>query len=167
MVPGMGEVLGRRIVAALIDVALIGILLVVIAKTLGNEEAREYSLWAETQGAPRALFFLLTFAYYFGTELVWAQTLGKRVMKLRVVRDDGTRAPAGPVFIRNFVRLFDWLPSLYLVGVITLVATGERRARLGDLAAKTKVVGDDVPLEPPAPPPEPPGDDEVLAQIMR
>ena len=162
----MGDVLGRRIVAALIDVALIGILLVVIAKTLGNDEAREYSLWAETQGAPRTLFFLLTFAYYFGTELVWAQTLGKRVMKLRVVRDDGTKAAAGPVFIRNVVRLFDWLPSLYLVGVITLFATGERRARLGDLAAKTKVVGDDVRPEPPAPP-ERPEDDDVLAQIMR
>src|SRR5918997_3045151 len=138
MVPGMGEVLGRRIVAALIDVALIGILLVVIAKTLGNDEAREYSLWAETQGAPRTLFFLLTFAYYFGTELAWAQTLGKRVMKVRVVRDDGTKAPAGPVFVRNLVRLFDWLPSLYLVGVITVFATGQRRGRPGGRGPQTK-----------------------------
>jgi uncharacterized RDD family membrane protein YckC len=163
----MGDVLGRRIVAALIDVSIIGILLVVIAKTLGNEEAREYSLWAETQGAPRALFFLLTFAYYFGTELVWAQTLGKRVMKLRVVRDDGAKAPARPVFIRNLVRLVDWLPSLYLVGVITLIASGERRVRLGDIAAKTKVVADDG--TPPQPPerPERPGDEDVIAQIMR
>lgn len=163
----MGDVLGRRIVAALIDVSIIGVLLVVIAKTLGNEEAREYSLWAETQGAPRALFFLLTFAYYFGTELVWAQTLGKRVMKLRVVRDDGAKAPAGPVFIRNLVRLVDWLPSLYLVGVITLIATGERRVRLGDIAAKTKVVADDgTPPQPPDPPARP-DDEDVLAQIMR
>jgi len=163
----MGDVLGRRIVAAIVDVAIIGVLLVVIAKTLGNEEAREYSLWAETQGGPRALFFLLTFAYFFGTELVWAQTLGKRVMKLRVVRDDGTKAAAGPVFVRNLVRLVDWLPSLYLVGVITVIASGERRVRLGDMAAKTKVVGDDVtPPEPPAPS-ERLGDDEVIAQIMR
>ena len=163
----MGDVLGRRIVAAVIDVALIGILLVVIAKTLGDEEAREYSLWAETQGAPRALFFLLTFAYFFGTELVWAQTLGKRIMKLRVVRDDGRRAGPGPVAIRNLVRAVDWLPSLYVVGIITLFATGDRRVRLGDLAAKTKVVADDGrPPEPPQPP-ERPGDEDVLAQIMR
>jgi uncharacterized RDD family membrane protein YckC len=163
----MGDVLGRRIVAAVIDVTLIGVLLIVIAKTLGNEEAREYSLWAETQGAPRALFLLLTFAYYFGTELVWAQTLGKRVMKLRVVRDDAAKAGAGPIAIRNLVRAIDWLPSLYIVGVITVFVTGERRVRLGDLAARTKVVADDAPSPRPPQSPERPGDDDVLAQIMR
>ncbi len=163
----MGDVLGRRIVAAVIDVALVGILLVVIAKLLGNEEAREYSLWAETQGAPRALFFLLTFAYFFGTELAWAQTLGKRVMKLRVACENGAKAGAGAVAIRNLVRAIDWLPSLYIVGIITVFATGERRVRLGDLAAKTKVVADGGTPPPPRPPPERPGDEDVLAQIMR
>ena len=163
----MGDVLGRRIVAAVIDVALVGILLVVIAKVLGNEEAREYSLWAETQGAPRALFFLLTFAYFFGTELAWAQTLGKRVMKLRVVSDNGTKPGAGPIAIRNLVRAIDWLPSLYIVGIITVFATGERRIRLGDMAAKTKVVADDGTRPEPPAPPDRPGDDDVLAQIMR
>ena len=163
----MGDVLGRRIVAAVIDVALIGILLVVIAKLLGNEEAREYSLWAETQGAPRALFFLLTFAYFFGTELAWAQTLGKRVMKLRVVSENGTKPGAGPVVIRNLVRAIDWLPSLYIIGIITVFATGERRVRLGDLAAKTKVVADEASRPQPPSPSERPDDDDVLAQIMR
>jgi len=163
----MGDVLGRRIVAAVVDAALIGILLVVIAKTLGDEEAREFSLWAETQGAPRALFFLLTFLYFFGTELVSGQTLGKRVMKIRVVLDNGGKAGAGAVAIRNLLRAVDWLPSLYIVGVITIFATGERRMRLGDMAAKTRVVADaGAPPEPPAPP-ERPGDDDVLAQIMR
>lgn len=164
----MGDVTGRRIAAALIDAAVIFILLIVIAKTLGNDENREYSLWAETQGAPRALFFLLTFAYYFGTELVWAQTLGKRVMKLRVVREDGRRLDAGSAFIRNVLRAVDWLPSLYVIGGITLFATGERRARLGDLAAKTKVVAGDGPPPPDTrEPPERPDDEDVLAQIMR
>jgi uncharacterized RDD family membrane protein YckC len=163
----MGDVLGRRVVAAVIDVAIIGILLIVIAKTLGDEANREFSLWAETQGAPRALFFLLTFAYYFGSELVWAQTLGKRVMKLRVVRDDGSKAAAGPVAVRNLVRAVDWLPSLYIIGIVSVFATGERRVRLGDLAAKTKVVADDgTPPAPPSPP-DRPADEDAIAQIMR
>ena len=163
----MQDVTGRRIAAALIDAAIILILLIVIAKTLGDEDAREYSLWAETQGGPRALFFLLTFAYFFGSELVWAKTAGKHVMKLRVVREDDTEADAGAVFVRNLLRLVDWLPSLYLVGGIAMFATGERRARLGDMAAKTKVVADD---GTPPPPPEQrdrPDDEDVLAQIMR
>ncbi len=163
----MGDVLGRRIVAAVIDVALIGILLVVIAKTLGDEEAREYSLWAETQGAPRALFFLLTFAYFFATELAWAQTLGKRVMKLRVACENGTRPGAGPIAIRNLLRAIDWLPSLYIIGIVTIFATGERRIRLGDMAAKTRVVADDGSAREPPAPPERPDDEDVLAQIMR
>jgi uncharacterized RDD family membrane protein YckC len=65
------------------------------------------------------------------------------------------------------VRAVDWLPSLYIVGVITVFATGERRVRLGDLAAKTKVVADyGTPPQPPSPP-ERPDYDEFLAQIMR
>lgn len=160
----MADVTGRRIAAALIDVAIISILLIVIAKTLGDEGAREYSLWAETQGTPRALFFLLTFAYFFGTELVWAQTLGKRVMKLRVVRSDGTKAGAAPIIVRNLVRLVDWLPVLYVFGAVAFFATGERRQRLGDMAAKTKVVDRDAQ---PSPPRERPDDDDVIAQILR
>ena len=164
----MGDVLGRRIAAALIDAAIIVILLVVIAKGLGDEGAVKQSLWAETRGAPRTLFLLLTFGYFFGTELAWAQTLGKRVMKLRVVREDGSRLGAGPAAIRNLVRFIDALPVLYIVGAITVFATGERRQRLGDLAARTKVVAEDAP-----PPPAPgdrhdrPEDDDILAQVLR
>ena len=164
----MGDVTGRRIAAALIDVAVIAILLVIIAKGLGDEGTTRRSLWAETEGAPRTLFLLLTFAYFFGTELAWGQTLGKRVMKIRVVREDGGKLDAGPAAIRNLVRFIDALPVLYIVGAITFFATGQRRARLGDLAAKTKVVADDAP--PPPPPSERrdrPEDDDILAQVLR
>ena len=163
----MGDVLGRRIAAAAIDAAVILILLVVVAKTLGDEEGASRSIWAETDGSPRAIFFVLAFLYYFGTELVWAQTLGKRVMKLRVVGPGGAKLTAGPALIRNLVRFIDWLPGLYIVGGITVYATGQRRERLGDMAAKTKVVAEDTPPPPPPEPRERPDDDEVLAQILR
>jgi uncharacterized RDD family membrane protein YckC len=168
----MGDVTGRRIAAALIDAAIIAILLVIIAKGLGDEGTTKRSLWAETEGGPRTLFLLLTFAYFFGTETAWGQTLGKRVMKIRVVREDGGRLGAGPSAIRNLVRFVDALPVLYIVGAISLFATGQRRARLGDLAAKTKVVADDAP--PPSPPSSTPDDrrdrpedDDILAQVLR
>ncbi len=163
----MGDVTGRRIIAAFIDAAIIAILLVVIAKGLGEEGTTKRSLWAETQGAPRTLFLLLTFAYFFGTELAWAQTLGKRVMKIRVVREDGGKLHAGPAAIRNLVRFIDALPVLYVVGGIAVFATGQRRARLGDLAAKTKVVADDAPPPPPSERRDRPEDDDILAQVLR
>jgi len=163
----MGDVTGRRIAAALIDAAIIAILLVIIAKGLGDEGTTKRSLWAETEGGPRTLFLLLTFAYFFGTELVWAQTLGKRVMKLRVVGEDGAKLSAGAAAIRNVVRFVDALPVLYIIGAITFFATGERRARLGDLAAKTKVVADDTPPPPPPASRDRPEDDDILAQVLR
>ena len=59
-------------------------------------------------------------------------------MKIRVVGHDGAKLSAGAAAIRNVVRFVDALPVLYIVGGIAFFATGERRARLGDLAAKTK-----------------------------
>ncbi len=164
-----GQIIGRRVAAALIDSALVLILLVVVAKTLGEGDSNR-SIWVETEGgSARPVFFLLTFAYYLGTEIAWAQTIGKRVMKIRVVGEDGSRLAPTPALIRNVVRIVDWLPGLYIVGAITLFATGERRLRLGDLAAKTKVVADSGGgwADSPPPPPERPDDDDVLAQILR
>jgi hypothetical protein len=37
------------------------------------------------------------------------------------------------------VRVVDWLPAFYLVGFISMLATGARRQRLGDLAADTRI----------------------------
>ena len=151
----MGDVTGRRIAAALIDAASSAILLVVIAKGFGDE-GRQRSLWAETEGGPRTLFLLLTFAYFFGTELVWAQTLGKRVMKLRVVRrrTAPSRRRRGRSSATSCASSTA-LPVLYIIGGITVFATGPRAPRLGDIAAKTKVVADDAPPPPPAAPPRP------------
>jgi uncharacterized RDD family membrane protein YckC len=160
-----GQILGRRFAAAVIDVLIILVLLVVVAKTLGDEGATRRSIWAETQGGPRLVFLLLTFAYFFGTEVVWAQTVGKRVLKLRVVRIDGSRLSAGPAAIRNIVRFIDWLPGAYIVGAIVLFTFGNKSRRLGDMAARTTVVANDTP-PPPPPAPDRPSDDEVLTQVL-
>ena len=160
------QILGRRVAAAVIDALVVLLLLVVVAKTLGDEGATKRSIWAETSGSPRAVFLLLTFAYFFVTELVWSQTIGKRVMKLRVVRQDGGKLGAGPAAIRNVVRFVDAFPVLYVVGAITLFTIGEKRYRLGDLAAKTTVVADDTPPPPPPDQRDRPDDDDVLAQVL-
>ena len=160
------QILGRRVAAAVIDALIILVVLVVVAKTLGDEGETKRSIWAETEGSPRAVFLLLTFAYFFGTELVWAQTIGKRVMKLRVVGLDGAKLTAGAAAIRNVVRFIDAFPVLYIVGAITLFTVGKKSARLGDLAAKTKVVADDAPPPPPPEERERPGDDDVIAQVL-
>ncbi|MGH2609401.1 MAG: RDD family protein [Tepidiformaceae bacterium] len=77
-------------------------------------------------------------AYYILLEAVSGQTLGKRVMNLRVVSADGTPPSLGQVVGRNLLRPIDAFPVFYLVGFIVAAVDGEGR-RLGDMAAGTRV----------------------------
>ena len=94
-------------------------------------------------------FFLLYWGYFALFEAFWrGQTPGKRVMKLRVIKDAGRQITLFESLARNLLRLVDYLPGLYLTGVITMLCN-KRNKRLGDLAAGTLVVherGEDQPL---------------------
>jgi len=73
-------------------------------------------------------------------EAYWhGQTPGKRVMKLRVIKDSGRQITFFEALARNTVRLIDYMPGLYLAGVITMLCNKQNK-RLGDLAAGTLVV---------------------------
>jgi hypothetical protein len=62
-------------------------------------------------------------------------------VRLRVVGDQGQPITLGQATIRNLVRIVDFLPLLYGIGIITLFISG-RGKRLGDFAAGTLVVRD-------------------------
>lgn len=79
-------------------------------------------------------------AYFNVLEWAWGgRTVGKRVVGLRVVSQRGLRIDLAQAFLRNVVRLVDWLPGLYLVGGASALLDPHGR-RLGDLAAGTIVV---------------------------
>ena len=159
--------LGRRVGAALIDIGVVLVLALVIGGIFGDPSATGVREKIGGKG-PAALFILLAFLYYLISEIAWAQTIGKRALKLKVAMLDGTKPGAGAMFVRNLVRVIDALPAFYVVGLVTVLATGQRRQRLGDLAAKTHVVAivDDAGAPPDEPPP-PPTDDDVLASVLR
>ncbi|MCB1095569.1 MAG: RDD family protein [Verrucomicrobiae bacterium] len=78
--------------------------------------------------------------YSMFLEWIWnGQTVGKRVMKLRVVDEGGRGLSGGQVVVRNLLRAIDMLPLFYGVGGMFHVLTA-RCQRLGDLAAGTIVV---------------------------
>ena len=86
------------------------------------------------------IIFLLFWGYFVIFELVWnGQTPGKRAARLRVIRRDGQPVSAGEVMIRNLVRIIDFMPGFYGIGLITMFIDKEAR-RLGDFAAGTIVV---------------------------
>ena len=76
------------------------------------------------------------------------RTPGKRLMGLTVVHEDGTPVGWSASILRNFLRVVDFLPLFYAVGLVSMLLDASFR-RLGDLAAGTLVVYAD-PVRPPA-----------------
>jgi uncharacterized RDD family membrane protein YckC len=122
----------RRMLAALIDLAVVGAggaAILVAAGVLGGDGG--------SMSAPLAAVVAgWGLYYYFACESGGGQTLGKKAMGLRVVTVDGRAPGMRDVAVRTVVRLVDTA----LVGLVSMLATGERRARLGDLAAGTMIV---------------------------
>jgi uncharacterized RDD family membrane protein YckC len=86
--------------------------------------------------------FLVIFGYFWGCEAFWSgQTIGKKVFRLRAVGDRGEPMTFVQAGIRNIVRVVDFLPYGYGVGLVVLFINGKGK-RLGDLAAGTIVVKD-------------------------
>jgi uncharacterized RDD family membrane protein YckC len=84
--------------------------------------------------------FLLYWGYFTLFEAFWnGQTPGKKMCKLRVIRDSGRQITLFESMTRNFLRVVDELPGFYAVGVITMWCNRQNK-RLGDLAAGTLVV---------------------------
>ena len=83
---------------------------------------------------------VISVGYALALEWHWrGQTLGKRLLRLRVVDAEGLRLQFSQVAIRNLLRFVDMLPMFYLVGG-TVCILNRRAQRLGDLAANTIVV---------------------------
>lgn len=138
--------IGTRMLAALLDALIIiaTIFFAFIASVLVGSiiALQPHGLAASAVLSAFTLLFLFAFvfAYYAGLELLWdGQTVGKRALKLRVLRENGTPVDAAAVLARTIVRLVDFLPLGYLVGLISMVVDGRAR-RLGDIVGGTIVV---------------------------
>lgn len=97
-------------------------------------------------GVALIVAFLLEWFYSVYFE-IWHQgrTPGKKNLHIRVVNDDGTPVTFGPSLLRNLLRIVDFLPLMYLTGIIASVLNREFK-RVGDLVAGTLVVYDAEPL---------------------
>jgi uncharacterized RDD family membrane protein YckC len=85
-------------------------------------------------------FFVIKTTYSVLLEFFWrGQTLGKRLLRLRVLDAQGLRLGFSQVVVRNLLRAVDALPLAYVVGGVAMLVS-RRRQRLGDLAAQTVVV---------------------------
>ena len=85
-------------------------------------------------------YFALSIGYGIALEWLWrGQTVGKRVLGLRVMDARGLKLHVSQIVIRNVLRAVDTLPLFYMVGGIAC-AVNRYSQRLGDIAANTVVV---------------------------
>lgn len=131
---------GTRCVAAVLDYLIIAAILLVITILYSFTLATGIENQTLSNGVLILFYFLITTFYHLFFEFMWnGQTPGKRRLNLRVVQSDGLPLTTNAALIRNFVRLFDFFPVLYGVGLIVMFATRNTQ-RLGDIAAGTIVI---------------------------
>ncbi|WP_062061266.1 RDD family protein [Cellvibrio sp. OA-2007] len=134
---------GVRVLAQLLDVLIrygIVIVIFIVLSLLGKMGT----------GIALILAFLLEWFYpvYFEVSRQ-GRTPGKKWMGIRVVNDDGTPITFGPSLLRNLLRFVDFLPMLYLTGIIASLCNRQFK-RLGDLAAGTMVIYEAPPAREPS-----------------
>lgn len=141
--------LGSRFLAAALDTVIqtavvVGLILVaaVVFAAVGTKALDTMSSTAAKWFLALMIlgYFLLYWGYYALFEAFRnGQTPGKSVMKIRVIKDSGRQITFFEALARNLVRVVDYMPTAYLVGVISILATKQNK-RLGDLVAGTLVV---------------------------
>ncbi|GIU82990.1 MAG: RDD family protein [Acidobacteria bacterium] len=145
--------IGNRFIAVLLDhtiQALLMILAWLIIIALGESDIKffedlssgNFSNWI------LAIGLLILFAFFSGYfaffEWYWSgQTPGKRLMKLRVIREDGRPISFWEALVRNILRIADTFPGfivpIYSVGLISIFLSS-RDQRIGDIFAGTVVI---------------------------
>lgn len=97
--------------------------------------------------------FIIVWGYYVIFEaLADGRTIGKRLHRLRVVRDGGYSITFGASAVRNLMRIIDMQPGIFYGVGMTSVFVSKSGKRLGDMAAGTIVVKEDLVRTPAAQP---------------
>ena len=155
--------LGSRFLAWLVDAGMI-----VILGTAGFCAGIVLETGREGMGMALILLWLfaLTWGYFLLFEWLWhGQTLGKRLLGIRVIQWQGTSVTFYQSAIRNILRVVDSLPIFYALGFCVAACNRESR-RLGDIAAGTLVVHSERKAKPIHALPDTPGQPNTIRQPL-
>ena len=141
---------GIRFVAILIDFIIIGIISGLITapfhvpsvtiSNVTNGTLQNVSITPSALAATGGLIsVIITFLYFTVLQGAYGQTVGKMAVKIKVVKEDGTKIDYVDAFVRTLLLFVDFIPVLFLLGAI-LMWTSDKKQRLGDRAARTIVV---------------------------
>lgn len=134
---------GVRFVAQVIDGVVGLVVFLVVGLRFADAFGGRTETGFELSGGPALSLMLVMFlfwvAYFALQEAYWnGQTLGKKLVGIRVVTEEGQPIDLQASVVRNVLRIVDGF-AVYLVAAV-LVWTSSRRQRLGDRVARTVVV---------------------------
>ncbi|KGO87840.1 transporter [Flavobacterium rivuli WB 3.3-2 = DSM 21788] len=134
---------GERVVAYLLDVVVIAAYYFVVYFLIGQlldvtRMVNNLDQWAiiainGVVSLPVLLYTLLLESFFEG------QTIGKRIMKIKVIKIDGYQAGFGDYLIRWLFRIVEVTGLMGLVGLIAMNVS-KKTQRIGDMAAGTAVI---------------------------
>ncbi|MCB0456498.1 MAG: RDD family protein [Flavobacteriaceae bacterium] len=125
---------GERLAAYSIDVAIKWGYLIIISWGFGA--FNDLDTWSQI-GINTILSVPVIFYTLVQEVFLDGQTLGKKVLKIRVVKIDGYQASLADYLIRWFFRIVD----IYLFGMgLFFIAFSKKTQRIGDMAAGTSVI---------------------------
>ncbi len=135
--------LWHRGIAAVLDTALVIALFLVAGMWTARKAGGITEMGFSLHGAPALAVMAVTlagaFLYMWLAEALFGATIGKALMRVRVIRAGGGTCGFRASLVRNLLRLVDGI-GFYLVG-LTAALISKSRQRLGDMAADTVVVG--------------------------
>ncbi|MCK6630851.1 MAG: RDD family protein [Fimbriimonadaceae bacterium] len=134
--------LGSRAVAHLVDLILWALVLFTLTFLISFLSVFDYIVGSLAGAFLMMLPILGTFLFFILFEGLWnGQTVGKKMMGIRVRKLDGTGITFGNALARNLLRPADFFPGTYFIGMLSMV-TSPTSQRLGDMVAGTIVVYD-------------------------
>jgi uncharacterized RDD family membrane protein YckC len=138
--------IGSRFLAIAIDTLIQGLLIIGVFSVLNmlklNTLLSTVANWTTsiTGAFLMGLLFMILIGYYIILETVMnGQTVGKKLVNIRVRIEGGYAPTFWVILLRNVIRMVDFLPFFYGFGLIVMFFN-EKTKRLGDYAAGTIVV---------------------------
>jgi uncharacterized RDD family membrane protein YckC len=127
-----------RVAASVIDFIIIWFVGFILGFFFGTYTAvgKEGSYGYQLSGYPALVWVLFWFILFPISEGITSQTIGKRILKIKVVKANYEKTTLISSFIRH---LFDIIDVIFLVGLI-VAALNKKNKRIGDFVANTIVV---------------------------
>ncbi|MCB0821588.1 MAG: RDD family protein [Bacteroidales bacterium] len=120
---------GERFLAYLVDYILLAALAVLISYSYQWSNINNYIIWV--------IYGIIFFFYHFFTEVFMnGQSIGKKLVRIRVINQTGEPASLWQYFLRALLRPID---SILGLGLVVMIVS-KKGQRIGDITAGTMVI---------------------------